>query len=87
MTRGLAAEWAPHNIRVNAIAPGYFRTALTEVFYRDEAWQRSMLQKIPLGRFGRLEDVVGAAVFLCSPASAYITGVCLPIDGGTLAAI
>jgi NAD(P)-dependent dehydrogenase (short-subunit alcohol dehydrogenase family) len=87
MTRALAAEWAPLGIRVNALAPGYFRTAMTEVFYQDEAWQRSMLQKIPIGRFGRLEDLVGAAIFLCSPAAAYITGICLPVDGGFLASI
>ncbi len=87
MTRALASEWAPLGIRVNAIAPGYFRTAMTEVFYADEAWQDSMLRKIPLGRFGRLEDLVGAAVFLASDASAYVTGQCLAVDGGTLASI
>jgi NAD(P)-dependent dehydrogenase (short-subunit alcohol dehydrogenase family) len=87
MTRALAAEWGPLGIRVNAIAPGYFRTAMTEVFYRDEAWQQAMLQKIPMGRFGRLEDLLGAAIFLCSPAAAYITGVCLPVDGGFLASV
>jgi NAD(P)-dependent dehydrogenase (short-subunit alcohol dehydrogenase family) len=87
MTRALAAEWAPRGIRVNALAPGYFRTAMTEVFYQDEAWQRAMLQRIPLGRFGQLDDLVGAAIFLCSPAARYITGVCLPVDGGFLASI
>ena len=87
MTRGLAAEWAPFGIRVNAIEPGYFRTGLTEEFYRSDTWQRTMLGKIPLARFGRFEDLAGAAVFLCSDASAYVTGVCLPIDGGTLASI
>jgi gluconate 5-dehydrogenase len=64
MTRALAAEWAPLAIRVNGIGPGYFRTDLTEVFYRDEGWQQRMLAKIPLGRFGNLDDLVGAAVFL-----------------------
>jgi len=87
MTRALATEWAAHGIRVNGIGPGYFRTKLTEVFYRDPAWQEAMLGKIPLRRFGRLEDLVGAAVFLCSDAAAYVTGQCLYIDGGYLASI
>ena len=87
MTRALAAEWAPLGIRVNGIGPGYFRTSLTEVFYRDEAWQLAMLDKIPLRRFGRMEDLMGAAVFLCSPAAAYVTGQVLYVDGGYLASI
>ena len=87
MTRALAAEWAPRGIRVNGIGPGYFRTELTEVFYQDEAWQQAMLGKIPLRRFGRLDDLVGAAVFLCSDAASYITGQCLYIDGGYMASI
>jgi NAD(P)-dependent dehydrogenase (short-subunit alcohol dehydrogenase family) len=87
MTRALAAEWAPLGIRVNAIAPGYFRTELTEAFYQDADWQAGMLSKIPLKRFGKLDDLVGASVFLCSDAAAYVTGVCLPVDGGTLASI
>lgn len=87
MTRALASEWAALGIRVNAIAPGYFRTAMTDVFYRNDAWQDAMLAKIPQRRFGNPEDLVGAIVFLASDASAYVTGHCIPIDGGYLASI
>jgi gluconate 5-dehydrogenase len=87
LTRTLATEWAAKGIRVNGIGPGYFRTALTESFYQDEQWQRAMLQKIPQRRFGRLDDLGGAAVFLCSDAAAYITGQILYIDGGYMAAL
>jgi NAD(P)-dependent dehydrogenase (short-subunit alcohol dehydrogenase family) len=87
MTRALATEWAPLGIRVNGIGPGYFRTELTEVFYQDDAWREQMQAKIPLARFGNLEDLAGAAIFFCSPAASYITGQVLYIDGGYLASI
>ncbi len=87
MTRALATEWADRKIRVNAIAPGYFRTALTEQFYQDEAWQQAMLQKIPAGTFGDGDDLKGAVIYLASQASRYVTGQCITIDGGYLASI
>lgn len=87
MTRALSAEWASHRIRVNAIAPGYFRTDLTDVFYQDENWSSAMLQKIPMAEFGDMEDVKGSVVFLSSNAARYITGQCIGIDGGYLASI
>ncbi|MEN3751707.1 SDR family oxidoreductase [Mangrovibacter sp. SLW1] len=87
LTHALSAEWASHGIRVNGIGPGYFETDLTGVFYQDTAWCASMQAKIPLGRFGELEDLAGAVVFLASPAARYITGQVLYIDGGYLAAI
>jgi gluconate 5-dehydrogenase len=87
LTRTLATEWAPRGIRVNGIGPGYFRTALTESFYEDTQWQDAMLSKIPMRRFGKLADLAGATVFLCSEAASYITGQVLYVDGGYLAAI
>ena len=87
MTRALSAEWAQYGIRVNAIAPGYFRTAMTEVFYQNEDWAIQMLGKIPQKRFGTESDIGGAVVFLTSAASAYVTGQCIPVDGGYLASI
>ena len=86
MTRALAAEWAPQ-IRVNALGPGYFRTAMTDAFYETEGWQDAMMAKIPMRRFGTMDDLAGPAVFLASDASAYITGQILYVDGGTLAAL
>lgn len=87
MTHALAAEWAALDIRVNAIAPGYFRTAMTDVFYENDAWQDAMLAKIPQRRFGAMDDIPGSVIFLASNASRYVTGVCIPVDGGYLASI
>lgn len=88
LVRELAVEWAHHNIRVNAIAPCQFRTAGLEKVLDDpryggrEALTKKMLSKIPIGRFGKCEDIVGPTIFLASSASAMITGQTLLVDGG-----
>jgi NAD(P)-dependent dehydrogenase (short-subunit alcohol dehydrogenase family) len=87
MTRALATEWASRGIRVNAIAPGYFRTAMTDAFFQNKEWAESMKTKIPLARFGHVQDLIGPTVFLCSKAAEYITGQMITIDGGYLASI
>lgn len=85
LTRGMAVEWAPYGIRVNAIGPGYYRTKMTEDLFRDEARSRWIHSRIPLGRVGLPEDLAGALIFLASPASDYVTGQILYVDGGWLA--
>ena len=85
LTKTLALELAPHNINVNAIAPGYYRTQLTDALFRDEEGYRWVLSRIPLGRPGVPEDLAGAAIFLASPASDYVTGQILFVDGGWIA--
>lgn len=85
LTKALANEWAPHNVQVNAIAPGYFRTEVTSALEKDETRNRQILERIPAGRWGEPEDLAGAAVFLASPASDYVTGTVLVVDGGWLA--
>ncbi|MBT3401132.1 MAG: glucose 1-dehydrogenase [Rhodospirillaceae bacterium] len=83
MTRHLAAEWAPHDIRVNAVAPGTSMTKLrAEIFDNDQTRRDAGLSKIPLGRFTEPEDIAGAVSYLASPAAAYVTGHVLAVDGG-----
>jgi 2-deoxy-D-gluconate 3-dehydrogenase len=85
LTKALANEWAKHRINVNAIAPGYMRTANTAALQADETRNRQILERIPAGRWGEPEDLAGAAVFLASAASDYINGHVLVVDGGWLA--
>jgi NAD(P)-dependent dehydrogenase (short-subunit alcohol dehydrogenase family) len=84
LTKSLAIAWAPDKIRVNAIAPGWIATPFTQVLQDDPARSTAILARTPLNRWGQPADVAGAAVFLCSPAAAFITGVTLPVDGGYL---
>ncbi len=85
MTRALAMEWAKHRIHVNAVAPGYFKTSQTAPLFADEKRVEWMLSRIPLGRAGTPDDLAGVAVFLASPASDYMTGQAIVVDGGWLA--
>ena len=84
LTRALANEWAPHGVTVNAIAPGYIATDNTQALQDDTERAASIVGRIPAGRWGRPDDLAGATVFLASPASDYVTGVVLPVDGGWL---
>ena len=82
LTKALANEWAKLNVNVNAIAPGYFETANTTALRADETRNRQILERIPAGRWGKPDDLAGAAVFLSSTASDYMNGHILVVDGG-----
>ena len=82
LTRVLALEWAPHRINVNAIAPTFVRTPFIATLLEDEAFREEVTSRIPLGRVAEPEDVAGAVVFLASPASDFVTGHTLVVDGG-----
>jgi len=84
LTKALANEWAAHDIQVNAIAPGYFATTNTEALQADPVRNRQILERIPAGRWGQPQDLAGAAVYLASAASNYVTGTILTVDGGWL---
>lgn len=85
LTKALAVEMAVHNIQVNAIGPGYFRTQMTESFFQDEEHSKWIENRIPAGRIGTTDDLAGTVIFLASPASDYITGQIIYVDGGWLA--
>lgn len=82
LTKSLAIGWAWQNIRVNAVAPGWIETPMTRPLVDDEPRRLAIVERTPLGRWGRPEDLVGPVLFLCSPAAEFITGVVLPVDGG-----
>jgi NAD(P)-dependent dehydrogenase (short-subunit alcohol dehydrogenase family) len=87
LTRALAVEWAPFGIRVNALAPGFIETALTERVLKNPMFNKALLEKTPLRRFGRPQDVAEAALFLASDSAQFITGAELAVDGGMAAGL
>ena len=86
LTKSLAIAYAPEGIRVNAVAPGWIATSLTQDLQEDPRRSEAILSRTPLGRWGLPDDVARVVVFLCSPAAAFMTGAILPVDGGYLVA-
>jgi len=84
LTKSLAIAWATEGIRVNAIAPGWIATPLTQALQDDPARSEAILSRTPMKRWGTPADLAGSVIFLCSPAAAFVTGVILPVDGGYL---
>jgi NAD(P)-dependent dehydrogenase (short-subunit alcohol dehydrogenase family) len=85
LTRALALEWAPDNIRVNAVAPTFVRTELTVPIFSNAELEKRVMQHTPLGRLPEPEEIAAAIVYLCTPAARCITGITLPVDSGFLA--
>ena len=82
LTKGMCADWAKYNIQTNGLAPGYFETELTQALVEDETFNAWLCNRTPAGRWGQLDELVGAAIFLASDASSYVNGQILYIDGG-----
>lgn len=87
LTKGMAADWAKYGLNCNAIAPGYFRTELNEALVADPAFTDWLIRRTPAGRWGDVSDLVGTAVFLASPASSFIQGQTIFVDGGLTATV
>ncbi len=87
LTKGMATDWARHGLQCNAIAPGYFDTPLNAALVADDAFSAWLKQRTPAGRWGEVKELVGAAVFLSSPASSFINGHTLYVDGGITASL
>jgi gluconate 5-dehydrogenase len=87
LTKGMAVDWGPHGIQVNGIGPGYFKTELTEALVNDATFSGWLIGRTPAKRWGQVQDLVGAAVFLSSDASAFVNGHVLYVDGGVTASL
>lgn len=87
LTKGMATDWGKHGLRINAIAPGYFRTELNRALVEDESFSAWLAGRTPMGRWGDVGELVGAAIFLASDASSFVNGHILYVDGGITACL
>ena len=87
LTKGMAIDWGKHGIRVNGIGPGYFKTELNQALVADQAFSNWLTGRTPLGRWGDVDELVGAAIFLASDAASFVTGHVLEVDGGVTATL
>lgn len=87
LTRGMCADWGPHNIQANGLAPGYFRTELNKALVENPAFSEWLCKRTPAGRWGNVEELAGAAIFLASPASDFVNGQIIYVDGGLTAVV
>ena len=87
LTRGMTTDWAKHNIQINGIAPGYFKTEMTKALYEDEKFDAWLCSRTPANRWGDPSELIGAAVFLASKASDYVNGHLIYVDGGLLSCV
>lgn len=87
LTKGMAIDWGKHGIRVNGLGPGYFATELNKALVADEKFSSWLTSRTPLGRWGEVEELVGACLFLVSPAASFVTGHVLYVDGGVTATL
>ncbi len=87
LTKGMAVDWGRFGLRVNGLGPGYFRTELNQALVEDETFSAWLAGRTPLGRWGEVDELVGAAVFLASDASSFVNGHILYVDGGLTASI
>ncbi|WGF89859.1 SDR family oxidoreductase [Marinivivus vitaminiproducens] len=87
LTKGMAIDWGKHGIQVNGLGPGYFKTPLNQALVDDPAFSAWLAKRTPLGRWGEVEELIGAAVFLASDASSFVTGHVLYVDGGVTSAL
>lgn len=87
LTKGMAVEWAQHNIQVNGIGPGYFKSEMTRSLYENPDFDRWLCSRTPSARWGNMEELLGALLLLASPASSYMNGQMIYVDGGLLASV